>query len=131
MRGMMGVDAVYRERVEEEVGYNWDELNKLAKQLERDIDVQFSSFGSDSWTALTTKTHLDQEQLNTLESSLRRLSSVIDMMNELLQQIGTGKPNSSSTHLFNRHQELYQEFMQDLRKLRVHNQSCTPVFFNA
>lgn len=114
----MAVDGTGRARIEEEeVGYNWDELNRLAKQIERDIDGQFSAFNMEPWTSGTGTA--DQVKLNKLEASLKRLSNVIEMMNELFEQLGSSKPSGTGpSYLLSRHQEVHLEYQRDLRKLR-------------
>lgn len=113
-------------RIEEEVGYNWDELNRLAKKIEQDIDVIFSSsvsttlpYGRSNTGKSTSEEHT---KIIELESMLKRLSGIIDMMSELLDQLGQPRTgtSSSATHLLNRHREVYQEYQRDLKKLRVH-----------
>lgn len=115
-----------RMRVEEEVGYNWDELNKLAKRIEQDIDGIFANsvntlpYGRTSQTASSSTEHA---KISELEEMLKRLSNIIDMMSELLEQLGQPKNGSTSaSHLLNRHREVYQEYQRDLKKLRVYDQ---------
>lgn len=113
----MSVQETGPTRLEEEVGYNWDELNRLAKQIERDIDSQFSAFNMEPWVSGAGTA--DQVKLNKLEASLKRLSNVIEMMNELFDQLGSTKPNGTGpSYLLTRHQEVYLEYQRDLRKLR-------------
>ncbi len=112
-----------RAQLEEEIGYNWEELSRLAKQIEKDIDDQFALLGSSLHQHQQRPYNAEQTQIVSLESMLKRLGNVTDMMGELLEQLGT-TPNKNSSnsalHLLNRHKEVYQDYQRDLRKLKVY-----------
>jgi len=116
-----------RYQLEEEVGYNWEDLNKLAKQLEQRIDTILAGSGThmqyhDIRQNLADTASLEQSRISDVENHLKRLASVIDMMSELLDQLGQTKAQgANATHLLNRHREVHQEYHRDLRKLRVQN----------
>lgn len=120
MMTMAGSDPE-RIRLEEEVGYNWEELGRLARRLEKDLDEQLLGLGQ--LVARNAPCH--EDQLAGLEKTLRTLSSVINMMDELLEGLGTGVSNErskagvSAAHLLNRHRELLQEYGRDFRKVKV------------
>lgn len=113
-------DVELRMKVEEEIGYNWEELCKLAKQLERDMKEKFVALGQLASKAVHSESA--GQELGELDLALRRLSSVLDMMAELMDQLQSGgqKPGSANAgNLLTRHREVFQEYHRDLRKLRV------------
>lgn len=130
----------------DEVGYNWEELGKLAKDLERNIDAKLLEISRLITAALcpmpptiannrgipspSNSSHGSQMAtegalLTGIESSLKRLGNVIDMMSELLEQVNEVEPaisnnkTISAIHLLNRHREIYQEYQKELRKLKT------------
>lgn len=119
----------------DEVGYNWDDLNRTAKDLEKSIDNRFALLGHRfhelrrSQSASGGDVLQEQSQLGELEVEMRRLDRIIEMMGELLDQLSGSKASgSNASHLLNRHREIYQEYRKDMAKLKVWSdrQSCTP-----
>jgi Golgi SNAP receptor complex protein 1 len=110
--------------VDDDVGYNWEELIKLAKELEREIDLKLMAISRLLISSSSTNIGSESGLLSGIESHLKRLDNVIEMMTELLGQVNgsvdaSGGKAVTAHHLLNRHREIFQEYQKEFRKAKI------------
>ena len=118
---MLPLFGLERRGSSEEITYNWDELVKVAKELERSIDVGLLTLSRHHHAKSPTASK--PIDVASLEASIKRLASVIEMMTELLEHVGTDGSQAvrhvSAHHLLSRHREICEEYRKELRKAKV------------
>lgn len=122
----MPVSANWNESVIELDRHSWDELGKLAKVVENEIDAKLLTLGRLTLAALRSHRYdglripvdspLGQAErlVDELQASLVKLATIIDALAGRSEQAG-----GSSLHILQRHRDIYLEYSKELRKTKV------------
>ncbi|XP_055693567.1 Golgi SNAP receptor complex member 1 [Lutzomyia longipalpis] len=103
----------------------WDDLRKLARRLENDIDlklVAFSKVGSGGSTSSSPDSapllgeHIFDNLSLEIEQMLEKLSNINDKMAEL-----PGSSTSMMIHTLQRHREILNGYRQEFSKIRANH----------
>ncbi|KAI0230823.1 Golgi SNAP receptor complex member 1 [Lamellibrachia satsuma] len=120
-----------------DVGNQWEDLRKQARQLENEIDLKLISFSklgtsyssyrdfnaanSDSTPLLNkaSSEHMFDTMAMEIEQLLARLTEVNDGMADYTQNLGVNSQSAALLHTLQRHRDILQDYSHEFQKTKT------------